>query len=132
MRLYTEAEARTLLPQVIPVLEQLREALQQLRALNAAISAEAKGASGDGNLLADPWTEGERGENRADALTKRLRSAASRLERWGIELKDPERGLIDFYHERDGEVVFLCFQLGEPGIRFWHTLEGGFAGRQPL
>ena len=47
-------------------------------------------------------------------------------------MKDPERGLIDFYHERDGQVVYLCWQLGEPDIEWWHDTEAGFAGRQPL
>jgi len=40
--------------------------------------------------------------------------------------------LIDFYGLRGGEPVFLCWKLGEERIRFWHTLEDGYAGRQPL
>ena len=39
---------------------------------------------------------------------------------------------FDFYHERDGELVFLCFKLGESDITHWHSLAGGFAGREPL
>ncbi len=30
------------------------------------------------------------------------------------------------------EVVFLCWQLGEPNVSFWHRIEDGFAGRKPL
>lgn len=131
MRIYTEAEARSLLPEVIPVLERLREAFIGLRALNAAVSAEARGASGDGNLLASPWDEAG-GENRAESLTGQLRAAAARLQQWGIELKDPEKGLIDFHHQRGDEAVFLCYLLGEADIAYWHTPAGGFAGRQPL
>ena len=130
MRLYSEAEARALLPEVIPVLMRLRDGIAELRALEAAVAAQAKGASGDGNLLADPWEEGK--ENRQEALRRQIRSAAAQLQQWGIELKDPERGLIDFYHEREGEVVFLCYLLGEPDIGYWHTLSGGLAARQPL
>ena len=131
VRLYTLEEASALLPRVIPVVERLRDAYLKLRALQAATAADARGATGDGSLLADPWGD-EGGENRIDALNHDLRQAAAQLDRWGVELKDPERGLIDFRHERDGEVVYLCYMLGEPGIRFWHTLEGGFAARQPL
>ena len=40
--------------------------------------------------------------------------------------------LIDFRHERAGEVVYLCFLLGEGSLAYWHTTDGGFAGRQPL
>lgn len=131
MRLYTEAEARALLPEVIPVLKRLHAAFVGLRALRAAVSAQARGASGDGSLLADPW-EQPGGENRAEEMAGELRATAAQLAGWGIEVKDPDRGLIDFYHQRVSEVVFLCYLMGEPDIEYWHTLDGGFAGRQPL
>lgn len=130
-RLYSEAEARAILPEIIPVLQRLRDCFVALRALQAQVQTESRGASGDGHLLADPWAANE-GENRAEALTHDLQAAAARLEQLGIELKDPEKGLIDFYHERDGAVVYLCYMLGEPDIQFWHDLQSGFAGRQPL
>ncbi|MCC6382004.1 MAG: DUF2203 domain-containing protein [Dehalococcoidia bacterium] len=130
MQLYTLEEARRLLPQVAAVAGQLRDAFVELRALQASFAAEERSASGDGHLLADPWKGG--GENRVESLNRLLRGAAARLERWGIELKDPEKGLLDFYSRREGEVVFLCWMLGEEDIRYWHTIAGGFAGRQPL
>ena len=130
-RLYTLAGALALLPQVIPVLEEIRSTFVELRALNAAISSQQRGATGDGALLADPWS-GEGDENRVQKLSEQLRRAVRRLDEWGIELKDPERGLIDFRHRRDGEVVYLCYMLGEAGIGFWHTTSAGFAGRAPL
>jgi hypothetical protein len=130
MRLYTIEEARSLLGIVRPVVEQLREAWVELRALQASIAAESRGASGDGSLIADPWSEG--GQNRMEQLNRTVRGAAARLESWGIELKDPEQGLIDFYSHRDGEVVFLCWRIGEDAIGYWHTLEAGFAGRRPI
>jgi hypothetical protein len=49
-----------------------------------------------------------------------------------VELKDVEQGLLDFPHEREGRVVYLCWRLGEEGIGWWHDLDVGFAGRQPL
>jgi hypothetical protein len=130
MRRYTLEEARTVLPRVIPLLEQLRDAFVKLRALQSSFQAQSRGASGDGSLVADPWAAG--GEDRMEVLNRGLRSAAGELDSLGIEVKDPERGLIDFYSERDGEVVYLCYLLGEPDIAFWHRLAGGFAGRQPL
>jgi hypothetical protein len=57
----------------------------------------------------------------------------SELDQDGIQLKDYVRGLIDFPSERDGRIVLLCWQLGEPDeIGWWHEIEAGFAGRQPL
>lgn len=133
MRLYTVDEAQRLLPEVMAVLERLRGAFLALRVLRAAVAAQSRGAIGDGALVANPWEPDESQEDRAEALNGELRTAAARLEEWGIELKDPERGLVDFYHEREeGEVVFLCYLLGENEIAWWHPLEGGFAGRRKL
>ena len=131
MRHYTLDEAQALLPDVIPVLERLREAFVRLRVLNAAVAAEARGASGDGNLLT-PAFAGGKTEDRVTALRTQMRDAVLQLERWSIEVKDPERGLIDFRTMREGEVVYLCYLLGEPAIEWWHGLDAGFAGRQRL
>jgi len=130
VKLYTVAEARELLPRVIPVLESLREAYLGIRAMQAVVAGQSRGASGDGHLLANPWAND--GENRMEDLDVQLRRAATQLDRWGIEIKDPDRGLIDFFHERDGRVVYLCYLRGEAELGFWHELGTGFAGRQPL
>jgi len=51
----------------------------------------------------------------------------------GIEIKDLDKGLIDFpYRRANGKIVFLCYLLGEPAIVAWHTIEGGFPTRQSL
>jgi hypothetical protein len=50
----------------------------------------------------------------------------------GIEIKDIQRGLVDFPMWRDGEEVFLCWELAEDDIAFWHRIEDGYPGRQPL
>lgn len=131
MRLYTLDEARAILPDVIPVLEQLRLAYVELRAIRALRAVTAERTSGDGNLI-ETSAESASSNERVEALTDALQQATDLLEARGILLKDPERGLIDFYHQRGDEVVFLCFQLGEDDIRYWHHLQAGFAGRQPL
>ena len=51
----------------------------------------------------------------------------------GVQLKDHRLGLIDFPTMRGGHLVLLCWKLGEPEtIEFWHEVDAGFAGRQPL
>ncbi|MSQ24797.1 MAG: DUF2203 family protein [Dehalococcoidia bacterium] len=50
----------------------------------------------------------------------------------GIVIRDPVRGLVDFPSIRDGREIHLCWTRDEPDIRFWHTLDTGFADRQPL
>ncbi len=61
-----------------------------------------------------------------------LNECAIRLNTMGCELKDPNRGLVDFYGYVNGELVYLCWQRGEHSIAFWHTLEAGFPGRKPI
>ncbi len=129
MRLFSVEEARVLLPQARPVLEQLREAFVALRGARALDAAERRAALADGHPIASPPAAA--GEQRA-AHEAALRECAERLDGWGIQLKDPERGLIDFPHEREGEVVLLCYELGEEDICYWHPLDTGYAGRQPL
>jgi len=55
-----------------------------------------------------------------------------RVRELGVILKDVDRGLCDFPYMKDGRVVYLCWQLGEETIGYWHDIESGFAGREPL
>ena len=55
-----------------------------------------------------------------------------RLQEMGVQIKDFERGLVDFPHLRDGHEVFLCWELDEPDIEFWHEIDAGYAGRERL
>jgi hypothetical protein len=62
-----------------------------------------------------------------------LGKLTTELHELGVQLKDYTRGLIDFPAMRDGRVVLLCWQLDEGDeIEWWHEVEDGFAGRQPL
>jgi hypothetical protein len=50
----------------------------------------------------------------------------------GVEFKDYTQGLVDFPAKRDDRIVYLCWRLGEPAVEFWHEVDAGYAGRQPL
>ncbi len=65
-------------------------------------------------------------------LTRRLEEAVAGLRKEAIEVKDLESGLVDFYGLQNGEVVFLCWQRGEPLVAFYHPLTGSFATRRPI
>lgn len=65
-------------------------------------------------------------------LTGKLEHEVSALQEEGIEVKDLESGLLDFYALNDGEVVYLCWQRGEESVRFFHTLDGGYRNRRPI
>ncbi len=68
----------------------------------------------------------------ARVLVEELDAVVQEIEASGAHLKDVQLGLVDFPAEKDGEVVYLCWQFGEPEVGFWHRMEDGFAGRKPL
>ena len=74
---------------------------------------------------------GEPGKVVSEAFVE-LRNSLAELEAAGIVLRDLDRGLVDFPSIRDGDEVYLCWVEGEDEIAYWHDLEAGFAGRQPL
>ncbi len=62
----------------------------------------------------------------------RLQGYVDELHEIGCELKDFSIGLVDFIGSHEGRDVCLCWKLGEQKIGFWHELNAGFAGRQPI
>ncbi|MBV9848503.1 MAG: DUF2203 domain-containing protein [Armatimonadetes bacterium] len=124
---FTVAEARALLPD-------LRRRLLRIHALLAEERRrqEREGGAqviimrgnGKGPILSG---EGAR-KNEAQRLIEEIAAQ-------GIQIKDLERGLVDFPHFRDGDPsheVFLCWHLGEDTIEYWHEIDAGYAGRRPL
>lgn len=71
-------------------------------------------------------------DNEWKALSHELEESVTHLQEEGIEVKDLESGLIDFYGIHNGEVVFLCWQRGEDEVGYFHTLDGGYRNRRPL
>lgn len=63
---------------------------------------------------------------------QRLQEYVEELRQLGVEPKNGPEGLVDFPGEMDGRLVWLCWKLGEPEVLYWHELEAGFSGRQPL
>ena len=129
MRLFSVEEARALLPHARPVLERLREAFVALRGTRAREAAQRRASMADGHPVVLPTPDDEEDRERHEAT---LRECMELLDEWGIQLKEPERGLIDFPHEREGVVVLLCYELGETELGYWHPMDTGYSGRQPI
>src|ERR671914_2092022 len=120
MKLFTVEEANELLPTVRRAVEKIRGA----HALVAASQEEARSAAA-GAALGGGGMAG--GAQYVGALTT-LAGRVGQLEELGVQLKDYERGLVDFPSLRDGRLVLLCWQWGEGDhIEWWHDLEAGFA-----
>lgn len=125
MKLFTVEEANALLPSVSQLLRKLQRSRRRLGAYRedakqAAEQAEQGGGGIAGGLLY------------ARLLTN-FAAQMGELEAIGVQLKDFDRGLVDFPSLRDGRVVLLCWQLDEGDeLEWWHDLDTGFAGRTPL
>jgi hypothetical protein len=121
-RHYTVEEANALLPSVKPVLRRLRDAKDELTDTEAH---EALSEAAPGNGGGDP------GRKVGEAFLE-VRGLLGTLEEAGIVVRDIDRGLIDFPAIRDGEEVYLCWELGEDSVEYWHDLESGYGGRRQL
>lgn len=101
MPTFTRAEAEALLPQVRPLVEDLQRRVTSYR------------------------------RRPTDPVAREIEALLREIAELGVEVKDPDRGLIDFRSERRGREFYLCWQIGEGNrIAYWHDLDGGFAGRK--
>ncbi|MEX1232346.1 MAG: DUF2203 domain-containing protein [Planctomycetaceae bacterium] len=71
-------------------------------------------------------------EEELDKDISKLEDFVGELTQIGVEMKDPVKGLVDFYSKMDGREVYLCWMMGEPEVTHWHELDSGFSGRQSL
>lgn len=125
MKIFSVEEANALLPQVRPLLVSIKRERSRLLAYQDVAKHAAIGAELGGGGMPDG--------TRYVTILMKIASHTSELDTLGIQLKDYERGLIDFPSLRDGRVVLLCWHLGDGDqIEWWHDVETGFAGRQPL
>jgi hypothetical protein len=121
-RHYTVAQANAAIDWVRERIDRMRAAREQLGDEDAR-AALAEAAPGNGG--------GEPGTVVSEAFID-LRDALAELQGVDVVLRDLERGLVDFPAVRDGREVYLCLEDGEDEIGFWHDLETGFGGREPL
>jgi hypothetical protein len=121
-RHFTREEATALLPQLTTLLTRLREAKDELTDAEAheALSEAAPTNGG-----------GEHGQQVGVAFLE-VRRLLEVVEQAGIVLRDIDRGLVDFPAVVAGHEVYLCWELGEDEVAYWHELEGGYGGREPI
>ena len=111
-----------MLPRVEPLLRELRVARDRLTDAEAH-EALAGAAPGNGG--------GEAGREIGEGFLE-VRRLLVELQELGIVIRDVDRGLIDVPAVLGGREVYLCWQLDEPEVAFWHDLEGGYSGRQAI
>lgn len=121
-------EALTEIGPLLATLSDQRAELIRLRDRTLAAHASASA----GSASESDAEESQRIRLRMQGIIDQMTAAVARIDALGITLRDIERGLIDFPALSGGRPVWLCWQLGEDDVAFWHELDTGFGSRRPL
>ena len=131
IKTFTLAEAQNLLPVVESLLQRAIEAKKLAEEVENEMHDLHQKIFLAGGMQVDVVAAARRRAEQTAAV-KRAHDAMSELESIGVQVKDLDKGLLDFPAMLDGEIVLLCWKMGEPEIAHWHTMEAGFGGRQPI
>ena len=119
---YTREEARALLPQVRQWLKRVSDLRAQFGKQDSRLVSLLAAGSDVGGDIANNWVK----------LLCQIKSVLNEFKSREIQIKDIDRGLIDFPAIIGGREVFLCWEQDEEDIEFWHDLDTGYAGRERL
>lgn len=120
---FTIEEARALIPELRGIFQDAQRRRDAVQKTDTELGEQLRQGKGD------------LGGERTTALLMdmlQLNVQFRRLQEMGVQVKDLDRGLVDFPHLRDGQEVFLCWEIDENDIVFWHDLDDGYAGRERL
>jgi len=124
-RLFTVIEANDLLPKLRPLVEQVLENIRRLKGASESVIRREGLDLEASNLMNRLRDDGEIAK-----LIGQIKGCVDEINGYGCICKGVEQGLIDFPCLLGAEVVFLCWQIGERSIGYWHRIEDGFAGRK--
>jgi hypothetical protein len=131
MKTFTLDEAHSLLPVLESLLKRAIQGKQAADAVESELSDLARRIYLSGGMRVDT---AKVARQRAEIEThlKLARESIAEIDSIGVQVKDIDAGLLDFPCNLDGEVVLLCWRMGETSIEHWHTMDSGFQGRQPV
>ena len=122
-RYFTLSEANETLNMIRPLVDEIQAIRQKVLSSQPEVWSALEKSVGNGG-------------NRALSLLiqdfEQLDALVHSILELGVLIKDINTGLLDFPALREGREVYLCWQLGEGEIAFWHEVESGYAGRQPI
>ena len=126
-KLFTVDEANTLLGELKPLVERIRTHLDVLKEKSEVMIREERLSPASPELMKSLQ------QNAAIAsLIQEVKCMVEEINAYGCICKGIEEGLVDFPCLLGGEIVYLCWRLGEDSVGYWHRIEDGFAGRKPL
>lgn len=125
--IFTHDEATELLPVLRELLANLQLEKKQLDELRHRLHQYTPAMKADGHAA-----HASELEFQIQRALVAMRDQANQVGDLGVELKDIDQGLVDFPAQRDDRIVYYCWMVSEPAIAYWHELDAGYAGRQPL
>jgi hypothetical protein len=131
MKTFSLDEAQSLLPILESLLRRAIDAKESAGMIEAELQMLSQNIFLSGGMLVDVASVARKRWAQRAAV-QQAQDAVQEIDSIGVPVKDLDKGLLDFPCQLGEQTVLLCWQLGEPMIKFWHTLESGFQGRQPL
>ncbi len=131
MKTFTLDEAQSLLPVLESLLRRALDSKQAAEEVDAQLSELSRRIYLSGGMRVDVGKVGQQ-KAEMEAHLQRVRESIAEMDEIGVQVKDMDAGLLDFPCRLEDEVVLLCWRMGENSIEYWHTMESGFKGRQPV
>ena len=132
IRVFSLEEVNELLPTLSAVVKEQLERRSEIEALLVKLGREL----GDvpERIVLEPGEPEDVRALKRDILRRidTYRAGWKTLEQMGAVLKDARAGLVDFYGNVDGQLVWLCWKYGETEVQHYHRLEEGFSMRKPI
>ncbi len=119
---YTRDEAQALLPQLRQWLDRMNELRHEVERSDKRLTSLMHPGNDLGGDLVNKWIR----------TLAQMQELLAEFQRRDIQIKDLERGLLDFPAIIGGKEVFLCWEQDEDAVEFWHDLDTGYSGRERL
>ena len=130
-RTFTLDEAQNLLPVLESLLRTAIAAKKTMEEIEGEMQSLNQRIFLNGGTRVDVVAVARRKAERIKA-EQRAKDAIGEIDSIGVQVKDIDIGLLDFPCEVEGEIVLLCWKMGETSITHWHSMTAGFAGRKPI
>jgi hypothetical protein len=128
--IFTPAQANATLPLVSAIVSDLVDLSRELAERRQRLALLLRG---NASHPRDPYHEElVQIHDEMEKETFKVREYVGELQALGVEPKGGAEGLVDFPAVLDGRKVYLCWKLGESRVLYWHDLDAGYMGRQPL
>jgi hypothetical protein len=130
-RTFTLDEAQAMLPVLESLLRTAIDGKKLIESIDAEMQEIAHRIFLSGGMFVNVVQAARRKAER-ERTAQKIKDALHEIDAIGVQVKDLDIGLLDFPCEVDGEIVLLCWRLGEKSITHWHSTTEGFAGRKPI